>query len=563
AEPTEPVTTEPATAEPTEPVTTEPATAEPTEPVTTEPATAEPTEPTTLSPPTLDVIVEPLQETPGFFAAIGELIGINSSSTDDTEIEIGDTVLYQITVSNPNHLPIENYVVTYEIDLDAVAFVADSLNLNDEPVDAANYSFNSSTGLLRVTLPELPANASYVINFEATALSEDPFITPISANLTPTFEASLEPVQEEQGFLATVGEFLGINLSSSSISETNVQIGDTLRYQITIGNPNDDALGEHLVTNELNLSLVAFVPGSVNVNSGADTSSTYTFNPETGMLHIYFSELPANASYVINFEVIVRDNGNIDEISQISRLYGSIDESGNRPFIGSFNTTVFVDTAITTEPTHNTEIDNATEPTHNTEIDNATEPTHNTEIDNATEPTHNTEIDNATEPTHNTEIDNATEPTHSAEIDNATEPTHNAEIDNATEPTHSAEIDNATEPTHSAEIDNATEPTHNTEIDNATGPTHNAEIDNATGPTHHAEIDNGFEINNNAVINNDANSNHPDHPFMNDAGPNTRFGNGLLPQTGASAITAGIALAGAGASFVGAGSVLLAKKENK
>ena len=174
---------------------------------------------------------------------------------------------------------------------------------------------------------------------EPTTEATEPTTVP-ATTLPPIIDIDVEPVLEIQGFHALGGQLSGI--SRLMVQETNVEIGGALRYQITVRNPNNVAIHDFLIVNPLNLDLVEFVPGSARINNVAVASSDYSFNPTTGLLHIYLPELSANNAYVINFEVIVLSGGSSDEISQIAHLYGPEDANGARAFIGSVNATISV-----------------------------------------------------------------------------------------------------------------------------------------------------------------------------------------------------------------------------
>ena len=220
-----------------------------------------------------------------------------------------------------------------------------------------------------------------------------------------------------------------------------------------------------------------FVTGSVRINGEAVESSSYTFDPETGVLNIFLTELSANTSYVTNFEVTILD-GDAETISQTVRLYGPANEEGNRSFIGEVSAGVTVvreGEEETTAPPATTE---APEPTTVPATTETPEPTTVPATTDAPEPT--------------TTVPATTD---------------------APEPTTVPVITEAPEPTTVPEATEAPEPTT-----------------------------------------------VPDETVINGGGNNAGSGSGnnSLPQTGSFA--ASIALAGAGTSFLGAGTILAKKK---
>ena len=167
---------------------------------------------------------------------------------------------------------------------------------------------------------------------EPTRPSTPPTLAP------PNIEIEVEPVQQPALHRAQFNE------------ETNVAIGGTLRYGISLENPNDVAIHNFLVHNALDLDLVDFVPGSVTVNGTPVAPTHYLFNPATGELFIIMPELAANTTYSIQFKAVALAGDDNDVIPLTARLYGDFRPNGTPTFISEVEATVNVVTETPTTP---------------------------------------------------------------------------------------------------------------------------------------------------------------------------------------------------------------------
>ena len=196
---------------------TPPPTTEPTQPSTaspTQPPTAGSTQPPITEPPNIDIEVDPLQQAHSFFSRV---IGI-SDSIEETNIEIGRTLRYRITLSNQNNVEIQDFAISSRLNPDLLELVSDSVTINNQVVASSDYSFNSTTGELRIYLPVLAAGTSYEINFDANVLAGD------SGNSIPLIARLYGPANESgnRNFLNQVAVAVDI----ASPRETGPGTGD-------------------------------------------------------------------------------------------------------------------------------------------------------------------------------------------------------------------------------------------------------------------------------------------------------------------------------------------------
>lgn len=208
----------------------------------------------------------------------------------------------------------------------------------------------------------------------------------------PTIEIDVESLPPTRGFSSSASRVAAFN---GNVNE--VEIGDTLRYGITLSNPNNVAIQDFLVFNTLNVNLIEFISGSVTINGSPVAQNHQVFNGVTGELLILLPELSANATYTINFDAIALAGNNDNAIPLTARLYGNVRPNETPVFINEVDVTVTVTTE--TDPTESSTAaptDAATDPIEGSTAaptDAATDPTEGSTTaptDVATDPTETT-----------------------------------------------------------------------------------------------------------------------------------------------------------------------------
>ena len=107
-----------------------------------------------------------------------------AKAADRTIAEVGDIIIYTLTVTNHNEASLSDFVVVDTINTALVSFNVDNVLINGAAVvdpDSATFHF----GVLRVNLAELPPSGDTVITFPVTVL-------PGAAGVTVTNTAILE-----------------------------------------------------------------------------------------------------------------------------------------------------------------------------------------------------------------------------------------------------------------------------------------------------------------------------------------------------------------------------------
>jgi len=226
-----------------------------------------------------------------------------------------------------------------------------------------------------------------------------------------------------ENLVATIRQLIDCGFGDVAEAE----VGQSVRYRLTISNPNDVALEDILVVDTLDLNLVEFV-GNVMINGIVAVSpEDYTFNVTTGELRIYLSELPIDGA-VITFDVIVLAGNENDEIPNVAYLFGPEDTNGDREPINEDDALIIVDEE---EPQPTTIPEETTVPTEPATTVPVTEPT-------TTDPTQPSEttVPATTDPSQPMETD--PEPTTVPATTNPTEPTGTTAP--VTEPTTEPEL---------------------------------------------------------------------------------------------------------------------------
>jgi len=286
-------------------------------------------------------------------------------------VMVGNEIEYTLTVKNPNHFVLENFLVVDRLDTDLVEFVDGSLEVRIDGVLQTGFDdYTTYDGEIRVYL-DLPAdNVPVVITFRVRVLVSAPIGTEIE-NIAVVYGP---PVGGENGDNGNGDEREEVNTSDPEIvivyvlptiskvaDPTIVLPGGEIEYRLIIHNPNrypyaERELKDFEVVDQLNLDLVALVPNSLQVQM-IDANDNLVANPYytdltdvyNGVIRVTLDRILYTHDVVITFRVSVLDNVPYGTpIPNIARIYGPppTDENGNitgeREKVGDDTATVSV-----------------------------------------------------------------------------------------------------------------------------------------------------------------------------------------------------------------------------
>jgi len=371
----------------------------------------------------------PVPPTPPADVGVYALIPTIEKAAHVTTAEVGDTIEYTITVNNPNAVDFEGeFVVVDVLDVDLVDFIAGSLEINGE---VADYSFNSTTGELRVILDPL-ANGVTEITFEVTVRPEAAGETvvnvatlevPSDSNVqqpgpTPGVEVEIAP--EEEPMLPPM-------VTKTADVET-AAVGDRIEYAIAIHNPNGVVMpGEFVVVDMIDIDSVEFLGNTLRVNGQRVllTDENVSFNEATGELRVTLSPLQTGNT-VITFEVRVREEAAGLQVSNVAHLEAPDEYDFDEEDLRSDEVIVEIDEAPepTTSPTEPTTVpEPTTAPTEPTTVpEETTAPTDATEPTTSPEETQPATTDPSEPTTTATDPEETTSPTLSTDPETTTDP---------------------------------------------------------------------------------------------------------------------------------------------
>jgi len=250
---------------------------------------------------------------------------ILTKAADRDVAVVGDEILYTLTVNNLSDMTLYDFIVVDSLRIDLVNLVRGSVQVDGVTMA---YTFNETTGELRVPLAEVVPEENRVVTFRVVVL-------PAAVGLNVPNIAVLEGPPNDDGERQIVSEDdenVEILELPSLLKEANREtaaVGDEILYTLTVSNPNNEILYDFVVVDNLRIDLVNLVRGSVQVNG---VNVVYTFDGSTGELHVAFAEV-APGDTAVTFRVVVLPEAAGLNIPNTAVLEGPADEYGNRQVV--------------------------------------------------------------------------------------------------------------------------------------------------------------------------------------------------------------------------------------
>lgn len=92
--------------------------------------------------------------------------GLTLTIKADKQNWINGVLTYTITLSNQTNTAYEKPVISDILDTNLVSFVEDSVTINETKASSSDYTYDSSTNTLKITLTEVSANTDTNIKFQ-------------------------------------------------------------------------------------------------------------------------------------------------------------------------------------------------------------------------------------------------------------------------------------------------------------------------------------------------------------------------------------------------------------
>lgn len=91
--------------------------------------------------------------------------GLTLTKTADKEMWADGTLLYTITINNTTELDYENPVLTDILDISKISLDESSITINGTPATGSDYTYDSVTGTLTITLDVVEGQSTSAITF--------------------------------------------------------------------------------------------------------------------------------------------------------------------------------------------------------------------------------------------------------------------------------------------------------------------------------------------------------------------------------------------------------------
>lgn len=97
---------------------------------------------------------------------VSMISGLTVTKTADKMVWGDGKLTYTIEVNNQTNVDYTNPVITDELDITLIKFVADSIKVNGVELDSSKYTYDDSSGKLTITIDDVGASQKSTITFE-------------------------------------------------------------------------------------------------------------------------------------------------------------------------------------------------------------------------------------------------------------------------------------------------------------------------------------------------------------------------------------------------------------
>ena len=220
-----------------------------------------------------------------------------SKQVNASSVEIGELIIYTLTIQNPNATALNNLVID-DIVPAGLTYATGTAKLNG--ITIPNPSILYAGNLLKLTLGNIPASSTWIVSYQLEAVTEGVKLNKATAR-TDTATSQIA----QASTLVTKPADLPLILSKQANKQI-ASLGDIIEYQLNIKNPNS----KEVLSGVLNDDLPA--GQSYIVNSASLNNIPITANAGNG-LAFNLGTIPANAQWTLNYKakLVSRDGSNI------------------------------------------------------------------------------------------------------------------------------------------------------------------------------------------------------------------------------------------------------------
>ena len=97
---------------------------------------------------------------------VSMISGLTVTKTADKMVWGDGKLTYTIEVNNQTNVDYTNPVITDELDISLIKFVADSIKVNGVELDSSKYTYDDSSGKLTISIDDVGASQKSTITFE-------------------------------------------------------------------------------------------------------------------------------------------------------------------------------------------------------------------------------------------------------------------------------------------------------------------------------------------------------------------------------------------------------------
>ena len=254
--------------------------------------------------------------TPDTIIAPTDFIELEKSS-DVTSALIGDNVNYTLTITNPNPRDLTNVSIQDTLPTGLV-YQINSAQLNNTAINSGNIAVVANT--LNIDIGTVPANTTWNVTYQANISATTPVGNALNIALVNSDTVTSAPAQSN--VVVSQPIIVAPLILTKNVNVTDVKIGDTAKYTLTVENSNDFIIAGAVINDVVPQGL-AFITGSATLNGTAITPNVNT------NISFNLGNIPANSTSTLVYDVTVNSVTNNSRILVNSASVTATDPQAN------------------------------------------------------------------------------------------------------------------------------------------------------------------------------------------------------------------------------------------